>query len=189
MIDDTNHTLLDFTDANTINKTCLGYAYNCDNLPSDAPSKFGYLTTIYANSNFIKQIFTPYNSNETWTRVKNESWGSWALVSGNSDTVSIKNWHNSSAFYSFDYAYYVIKGGWCQLHMDFVPRSSDGSYRSLLASGRTVPKPAGGAFYFKIPGPNENFPIVCIESDGMIEVMNTSANYSYFFSTTYPIKY
>lgn len=71
------------TDANTVNKTCVLYAYNCSNLPSGV-SSYGYLTTLYANSNYIKQIYTPSNEDQTFERLKiNGTWGSWNYANVN----------------------------------------------------------------------------------------------------------
>lgn len=83
MDSNTSQTLIDVSDANTVDKTCVAYAYNCSNLPP-LESNYGYLTTLVASSSIAKQYYTPYNSKISYERLKyNNSWSDWYPV-GNS---------------------------------------------------------------------------------------------------------
>lgn len=75
--------LQNISDANSVTKTCVLYAYNCSNLPSGV-STYGYLTTIVANTNYIKQIYTPNNEDQTFERLKVDgNWRSWVFTNIN----------------------------------------------------------------------------------------------------------
>ena len=103
-------------------------------------------------------------------------------------TVSLNDWYNSTYFYSFDYAKYVVKNGIAFVSIDFQSRSAISSYVYLFGSSKTLPfRPACNSFYVNGPGPSgASTPVLYFDSYGRIEITNVQAGIHYYSAFTYP---
>ncbi|WP_053019201.1 BppU family phage baseplate upper protein [Staphylococcus haemolyticus] len=75
---------LDFDNPTQITKSGFYYLYNAINGP--ATKQNGMLIVIYTNANYMKFIYTPYNSNEVHIRTKSGDWLPWQSINDFKDT-------------------------------------------------------------------------------------------------------
>lgn len=77
---------------NDIKYNFSGYVRTATNTPSGTNTN-GYLQVIArkGNTSYTKQIFTPYNSNDTYIRLNNEGWGAWVKIFDTSDVIGAVN--------------------------------------------------------------------------------------------------
>ncbi len=75
---------LDFDNPTQITKSGFYYLYNATNGP--ATKRNGMLIVIYTNANYMKFIYTPYDSNEVHIRTKSGDWLPWQSINDFKDT-------------------------------------------------------------------------------------------------------
>lgn len=88
-------TLINNVDANTVTNTGFYYGNNMVNVPGNS---IGYLLVEGADSNFVKQTFTEYNTPNVYTRTNNAgTWGTWSKTQKENYAVTTNSGNAYSA--------------------------------------------------------------------------------------------